>query len=217
MPSTLDIVEEGMKRLEAWRERPSGDRADIIKKLREEVDEVFRPILYLPIGPPGAGKTTLCKHYVLTGTLSGDAVVSTDYFRKLLTGDSANQHENRSVFQMQDLVAEARLRNGLDVWIDATNLSKHGQWAELAAEYNAHVHIIVFDEEEGVYRSRNALRNNPVPADVMDKLIGDWLNVLDRLSDIYRLFDDRNVRLRTYRMSQWHIWQPKKGTNGFQI
>lgn len=137
-------------------------------------------ILYLPVGPPACGKSTLAAAMVLDGLIPAEAIVSPDQYRIICTGSVANQHENGVVFKTCHTILAARLRNGLDVWYDATNL--HPGWSAEAVSkaqlYGADVVSIVFDTPDAVCVQRNLERNEPVPADIMAKML-DMRNDLD--------------------------------------
>lgn len=77
--------------------------------------------LYLPVGPPGCGKTTLAQAMIDAGIPI--AVVSPDTLRGVLTGDVADQSESAAAFKIAHEITAIRLNHGLDVYFDATNLS----------------------------------------------------------------------------------------------
>lgn len=82
--------------------------------------------LHIMIGPAGAGKSTWLRNQLETGTTywltDESAIISTDRLRGQLTGDFRDQSKNDQVFAAAHMMAEARLKSGLDVVIDATNL-----------------------------------------------------------------------------------------------
>ncbi len=73
------------------------------------------------VGPSGSGKSTLVGN--------GSAVISSDQLRIDLTGDMADQSQNDRVFGTMRELAIARLRLGLPVIIDATNLKTKDRMA----------------------------------------------------------------------------------------
>lgn len=124
--------------------------------------------LYLPIGPPACGKSTLANLLVEGGWLDADAVVSPDHYRRVLTGDVGDQTFNSAVFSICDRIAHIRLSHSLDVWYDATNLTGTYSTVVVAAmSRNQPVVCIVFDTSDEECGRRNALREQPVPDDVM--------------------------------------------------
>lgn len=79
--------------------------------------------LYVPIGPPGCGKSSLGKKMVQHGIITSDAIVSSDAIRELVSGDPMNQDCTPVAFRIVDLILEYRLKNNLHVYMDATNLT----------------------------------------------------------------------------------------------
>jgi len=75
-----------------------------------------RGTIYIPIGPPGCGKSTFASRLVQDGAITFDAIVSPDNFRELLTGDRANQKCNRLVFSLVGDVITSRLNHGVDIF-----------------------------------------------------------------------------------------------------
>jgi predicted kinase len=138
--------------------------------------------LYIPIGPPAAGKTTWA-HTLLNGGLLDDetAIVSPDHYRQVLTGDMTNQNVNSSVFRIVDMILEHRFEHGQDVFLDATNLTLRDlrrvlAMCEYASGYQIWLHR--FDVPEAELRRRNANRDRVVPDHVMDRMIQRY-NTLD--------------------------------------
>lgn len=129
----------------------------------------------IPIGPPGAGKSTLSHKLCILGVLSQDAVVCPDDYRRILTGDRAHQDANGVVFRICGLIARERLRNSLPVFFDATNLSmktlrEHG---DLADELGARAVFVMFHVPLAELKTRNDQRDHPVPADVLERMVAE--------------------------------------------
>lgn len=80
-------------------------------------------MLYMPIGPPGCGKSTLAERMSLAGLITPDAIVSADHYRYVLTGDQTNQNATLEAFKLVGQITRYRLKAGLDVFLDATNLT----------------------------------------------------------------------------------------------
>ena len=131
-----------------------------------------RGTIYIPIGPPGCGKSTFASRLVQDGAITFDAIVSPDNFRELLTGDRANQKCNRLVFSLVGDVITSRLNHGVDIFLDATNLTTKDRDKVVfqALEHDYSVQIIVFGLSEDEVRSRNGSRNCPVPDFAMDRM-----------------------------------------------
>lgn len=137
-------------------------------------------ILYLPVGPPGAGKSHLVLGMVTFGKLDPRAVICPDDLRAVCTGSRANQHENTTVFSVARRLVSARLRNNLDVWLDATNLRR--EWVQeyltMAQNYNSTPVWVILDVDEALCRKRNEARGEPVPDEIMDKMF-EYYRALD--------------------------------------
>src|SRR5436190_3973482 len=136
--------------------------------------------LYLPIGPPGCGKSTLAEAMVANEMLSPHAIVSPDHYREVLTGTKASQKENHAVFAVCRKLIDGRLRNDLDVWVDATNLRSDwfGENVQAAKRHYAHVITVLFELDEAECLRRNAKRDQPVPGDVMRQMF-EWYKQID--------------------------------------
>ncbi|MBI1857262.1 ATP-binding protein [Candidatus Saccharibacteria bacterium] len=81
-----------------------------------------RPILYLLLGYPGAGKTTTAK---IISQLSGAEHLSSDSTRlDLFKNPTFNQEEHRKLYKKLDELAERFLREGKNVIYDA-NLNRY--------------------------------------------------------------------------------------------
>ena len=131
--------------------------------------------LYLPIGPPGCGKSTLAEALVLDGLLSPDAIVCPDRYREVLTGSRASQAQNERVFSICNTITAGRLQAGLDVWFDATNLPYSPQLAGMARSYGQTVVNVTFDHlTVPMVVERNANREHSVPDDVLMRFITHW-------------------------------------------
>ena len=135
--------------------------------------------LYLPIGPPACGKSTLAAKMLSWGYLERDAVVSTDVYRRILTGDHMSQDCNTAVFEICNLITRCRLLNDLDVWYDATNLTESSRKVALdwALTYGQTIISVLFDVDEETCLNRNSTREHPVPNDVMQMMFEKFRQV----------------------------------------
>lgn len=138
---------------------------------------VTQPHLYLPIGPPGCGKSSLAKRMARLGVFDWDAVVSPDHYRTILTGKVGDQSENGAVFAICRKIARARMERKLPVYFDSTNLKEdwRADVVNLAAAYEMPVVSIVFILDEKTCRTNNASAHRfhtgaRVPDDVMDMM-----------------------------------------------
>lgn len=146
--------------------------------------------LIVPVGPPGCGKSTLAHKLQILGVIDADAIVCPDDYRRILTGDRANQTCNGRVFDICETIATIRLRHSLPVYWDATNLSfaalnqmavlaQNGSTeAETEAGFNAVARFNVLfhvSYEELIRRNNN--RDHPVPNDVLERMYHDYQTV----------------------------------------
>lgn len=122
--------------------------------------------LYVLVGLPGSGKTTWLKQ-------QGKASVSSDAVRELVTGDEANQDQNRLVFSILRTLVRARLAAGCaETWIDSTALTRGERRSSirLAEMHGCAVEAVFFDTPVEVCKARNAARERKVPGEAMDRM-----------------------------------------------
>jgi protein phosphatase len=120
--------------------------------MRIEIPEIAVVAL---IGVSGSGKSTFAKaHFKPT------EVLSSDYFRALISDDENNQKVTPQAFDTLYYVANKRLEMGLTAVIDATNVQKEARASilNLAKEQNCSAVAIVLDVPEGICRERNERR-----------------------------------------------------------
>jgi polynucleotide kinase-phosphatase len=111
--------------------------------------------LVVLIGASGSGKSTFArKHFLPT------QVLSSDYFRGLVSDDENDQTVSADAFDALHYVAGIRLRAGRVTVIDATNVQREPRAAliKLARENNVLPVAIVLDVPESVCVRRNADR-----------------------------------------------------------
>ncbi|MDR1838144.1 MAG: polynucleotide kinase-phosphatase [Treponema sp.] len=107
------------------------------------------------VGVSSSGKSTFAKsHFKAT------EVLSSDYFRALVSDDENNQAVTPHAFDALYYVANKRLELGLLTVIDATNVQAHArtQVLRLAKEQNCLAVAIVLDIPEKIIRERNKKR-----------------------------------------------------------
>ena len=103
--------------------------------------------------------------------LDADGIVSPDEYRRVVTGDRANQTANATVFTICNLIADARLNRGLHVFYDATNLSTLEVHRERADRLGADIIYVKFPVDVAELLRRNCVRANPVPLDILQEMI----------------------------------------------
>ncbi|MCL2662758.1 MAG: polynucleotide kinase-phosphatase [Oscillospiraceae bacterium] len=107
------------------------------------------------IGASCSGKSTFAaQHFKPT------EVLSSDYFRALISDDANNQEVTPLAFDTLYYVANKRLDLGLLTVIDATNVQKEARTSvlRLAKEQNLHAVAIVLDIPENICKERNEKR-----------------------------------------------------------
>ena len=107
------------------------------------------------VGVSGSGKSTFAnRHFKST------EVLSSDYFRALISDDENNQQVTAQAFDTLYYVANKRLELGLLTVIDATNVQKDARASvlQLAKTQNCHAVAIVLDVPEKICKERNENR-----------------------------------------------------------
>lgn len=107
------------------------------------------------VGVSGSGKSTFARRF-----FKPTEVLSSDYFRALISDDENNQLVTSQAFDTLYYVANKRLELGLLTVIDATNVQKEARASvlQLAKEQNCHAVAIVLDMPEKLCRERNEKR-----------------------------------------------------------
>ncbi|MDR1204295.1 MAG: polynucleotide kinase-phosphatase [Peptococcaceae bacterium] len=120
--------------------------------MRIEIPEIAVVAL---IGASGSGKSTFARRY-----FKPTEVLSSDFFRALISDDENNQQATPQAFETLYYVAGKRLERGLLTVIDATNVQKEARGAvlRLAKEQNCQAAAIVLDMPERLCRERNGNR-----------------------------------------------------------
>lgn len=142
--------------------------------------------LYLPVGPPGCGKSNLASLMMREGDsyrsrpqlLNADAIVSTDAFRKIMTGSPVDQSINGEAWTVAKTIAHARLERGLTVYFDATNLNPdwYDKLLQKAKDNDHRVLFVLFDTGYPTCRARNLKRKELAIPDV----------AVERMIDLHR-------------------------------
>ncbi len=97
-------------------------------------------------------------------------VLSSDFFRALLSDDEMDQSVSKDAFDLLYLVAGKRLAGGRLTVLDATHVSAEGRQAvlDLARKHHVWAIAIVLNVPEAVCLAHNALRpGHDVPASVI--------------------------------------------------
>lgn len=108
--------------------------------------------LVVLVGPSGSGKSTFAaRHFPPT------AVLSSDYFRGLVSDDPMSQAASADAFDLLRNVAERRLRRGLLTVVDATNVEPESRrpFVNLAREHDVFAVAVVLNISPKVCAERN--------------------------------------------------------------
>jgi polynucleotide kinase-phosphatase len=117
------------------------------------------------VGPSGAGKSTFARRH-----FKPTEVLSSDFFRGLVSDDEMDQSASQDAFEALHFVAAKRLAAGRLTVLDATHVNRDARKnvVALAREYHVFPVAIVFNTPEDVCRAHNAARpDHQVPTSVI--------------------------------------------------
>lgn len=147
--------------------------------------------LYIPIGIPGSGKSTYGKD--LSYVDENLVIVSPDKVRETLYGDASIQGDGNEVFSIAYYEAVKALKDGKNVYFDATNLVPWTRFRlyEHCQQYVTKVIAIEFHVPYDFCLRRN--RNGKVPERVI-KNMASKISFIDEavepyINEIYKVND----------------------------
>src|SRR6516225_4933853 len=117
------------------------------------------------VGPSGSGKSTFARRH-----FKPTEVLSSDFFRGLVSDDEMDQSASKDAFEALHFVAGKRLAAGRLTVLDATHVQRDArkQVIALAREYHVFPVAIVFNLPEDACRVHNAGRaDRRVPPSVI--------------------------------------------------
>ncbi len=171
--------------------------------------------LVVLIGASGSGKSTFAKaHFKLT------EVLSSDFFRGLLSDDETDQTITKEAFETLHYVAAKRLANYKLTVVDATSVQESARkpLVALAKQYHVFPIAIVLDMPEALCRQRNKHRPD---RNFGDHVIGHQCHQLRRsfkrlkregFRRIYTLRSEAEVqRARITREKVWNNRRDERG------
>jgi protein phosphatase len=138
-------------------------------------------VLVVLVGASGSGKSTWA-----AGRFRPDAVLSSDAFRALVSGDASDQSASDEAFRALHVILGARLRRGLLTVVDATNLTSPARRSLLARARAAGrpSMAVVFDVPLEVCLARNARRpGRRVPETVVRRQCRQLAGAMAGLAD----------------------------------
>ena len=138
------------------------------------------PALVVLVGASGSGKSTwAASHY------RAAEVVSSDALRAVVGSGEHDLDASTDAFAVLDQVVAARLGRGLTTVVDTlgTDTARRRAWRDAARAAGLPVLAVVLDTPAGVCRSRNAVRDRPVPARVLTSQLASVVATVDLLED----------------------------------
>lgn len=140
--------------------------------------------LYIPIGIPGSGKSTYGKD--LSYVDENLVIVSPDKIREILYGDASIQGDGNEVFSIAYYEAVKALKDGKNVYFDATNLTYLTRFIlyERCQQYVTKVIAIEFHVPYDFCLKRNKNRNKKVPERVI-KNMSYKISFVDETTEYY--------------------------------
>ena len=147
----------------------------------DNYSRAHRPTVYLMVGVPGSGKSFFAKHVLMNHPWYHRVYISSDDIREELCGNAGDQSQNWKVFEIFYERAYEALKNGHDVILDATHLTKknrrkcRNRFKDLNCDFVA-VQMNTSTEEA---LNRNQNRERVVPDYAMRRMI----NIYEPVSD----------------------------------
>lgn len=122
--------------------------------------------LYVMVGLPGAGKSTIAKEIPDTVHISSDEI------RECLYGNEVSQGDPKRVFSFMDEATEECLKDGRDVVYDATSITEELR-ADIVNKFRPYADEIIcvhIDTPVEECLRRNARRSRSVPEGIIWKM-----------------------------------------------
>jgi tRNA uridine 5-carbamoylmethylation protein Kti12 len=129
-------------------------------------------MIYMPVACPGSGKSYVAEEMVKAGIITPWAVVSSDYYREVVSDNRQDMAATPDAFDLCNTIIRARLKRGLDVYMDGTNLNKKFRDKDLelyCGQWGHPLTILVSDAPRSLVERRNRERAWPVPQEAFDR------------------------------------------------
>jgi len=142
--------------------------------VRQTAGSILRlpePCLVVLIGAAGAGKSTLAGRL-----FPAESVLSSDAFRKLVSGDEGDQRATKTAFAMLHRELDRRLAHGLTTVVDATSVTPSARRGLLhrAAAHRVPAFALVLDLAPELVFARNTTRpGHVVPEPAVRRQLAD--------------------------------------------
>jgi alkanesulfonate monooxygenase SsuD/methylene tetrahydromethanopterin reductase-like flavin-dependent oxidoreductase (luciferase family)/predicted kinase len=129
-----------------------------------DVTDIPNPALIVLVGPAGSGKTTWAR-----SRYASNEIVSSDALRAVVGSGEADLDASKDAFVLLDAVVAARLRRGLTTVVDTLGLDpdRRAGLIEAGRAVGLPVVAVRLVTSLQLCRSRNRLRDRPVPAPVL--------------------------------------------------
>ena len=167
--------------------------------------EIPKVCVVAMVGVSGSGKSTFAKKY-----FKETEILSSDYFRGLISDDENNQAVSKAAFEALYFVAEKRLSINRTVVIDATNVKPRdrAQVIDLAKKYDVLPVAIILNTPEDICIERDNNRSNrQVGNGVISRQSNELKrNIKDLRKEGFRYIysiDDPNEELEIVRVPSW--------------
>jgi len=138
------------------------------------------PALVVLVGPSGSGKSTWAG-----SRYRQSEIVSADDLRGVVGSGRHDLDASTDAFRLLDLIVAGRLRRGLTTVVDTLGLDtvRRRGYLELALAARLPAVVVAFSASDDLCRVRNAARDRPVPARVLNQQRRSFRVVLDELVD----------------------------------
>lgn len=149
--------------------------------------------LYMMIGLPASGKSTIAKRIAENGNA---IIISTDDLRQELLNDVNSQTDNNLIFKEAEIRLKANIMLGRNVIFDATNINykKRRDWLNRFNRYDVEkIGVLVATPYEECLE-RNKLRERKVPEDVIKRMYYNFY-----IPQYYEGFDEIIIYFNTDR------------------
>ena len=134
--------------------------------------------VWLMVGAPGSGKSTYGKKMVADNP--NLLRFCPDEFRAMFGTGEGDQSVSAKAFEATRNAMRDALKEGKNVLIDATNMSRKSRkdFVSIARSYFAHITAVVFLEDKSTLLERNKIRGENggrnVPEEVIDRMLGNF-------------------------------------------